>query len=139
MPGIFDTQIMLLQKSLDFRTQRHNVLASNIANVETPGYKAKDLIFENALGAALKAHVPGPLTVTHRNHMDGRDQTPLEMVQPETIRTGNPVSTLDGNSVDMEREMAKLAENQIAYQVLAQMISKKFAGLRAVIREGESQ
>ena len=54
-----------------------------------------------------------------------------------SIRSGNPVGSLDGNSVDMEREMAKLGENQIMYQVMAQLISARFRGLRNVIKEGQ--
>ncbi len=137
MEGLYDTQVTLLQRALDFRTDRHNVLASNIANVETPGFKAKDLVFERALGAALKAQEPGPLTVTHPKHMDGRDITALEMVVPKQIRATSPVGSVDGNTVDLEREMAKLAENQIVYQFMTRMISSKFQTLRDVIREGE--
>ena len=139
MEGLYDTRFTLLQKALDFRVARHNVLASNIANVETPGYKARDLVFEKALGQALKAHQPGPLTVTHPKHMDGRNITPLELVQPKSIRSGSPVGSLDGNTVDMEREMAKLAENQIVYQVITRLLNQKFQMMREVIREGEGQ
>jgi flagellar basal-body rod protein FlgB len=108
-----------------------------VANIETPGYKAKELVFEQALGDALKSQEPGPLQTTNARHLDGRGATRLEMVKPRIIDSANPVGSVDGNSVDMEREMAKLAENQIAYQSLAQMISQKFMQLRTVIREGE--
>jgi flagellar basal-body rod protein FlgB len=137
MAGLFDRDITLLELSLDFRAHRNNLLAGNIANIETPGYKAKDLVFEKALGNALKAQEPGPMVTTHPRHMDGRNATPLERVQPQAILSANPVGSVDGNSVDLEREMAKLAENQINYQALAQMISHKFLQLRTVIREGE--
>jgi flagellar basal-body rod protein FlgB len=137
MAGIFDRDITLLERSLDFRARRNTLLSSNVANIETPGYKAKDLVFEQALGKALKAQEPGPMVTTHARHLDGRMATPLELVQPQTIQSANPVGSVDGNSVDLEREMAKLAENQIAYQSLAQMISHKFMQLRSVIREGE--
>ncbi|MDH4246853.1 MAG: flagellar basal body rod protein FlgB [Deltaproteobacteria bacterium] len=135
--GIFDRHTQLLQKSLDFRSRRNNVLASNVANVETPGYKAKDLVFEQALGQAMASTEPGPLQVTNSKHLDGRNLVPLAGVQPLEIRTSNPVGSLDDNSVDLEREMAKLAENQVLYQGLTQMISHKFLQLRASIREGE--
>jgi flagellar basal-body rod protein FlgB len=137
MAGIFDRDITLLERSLDFRSRRNNLLAGNIANIETPGYKAKDLVFEQALGAALKSQEPGPMVTTNRRHMSGNNPTPLEMVQPRTIQSANSVGSVDGNSVDLEREMAKLAENQIDYQALAQMISHKLLQLRTVIREGE--
>ena len=71
--------------------------------------------------------------------MDGRNITPLELVQPKSIRSGSPVGSLDGNTVDMEREMAKLAENQIVYQVITRLLNQKFQMMREVIREGEGQ
>ncbi len=138
MKGIFGTHLGLLQKSLDFRVRRNVLLASNVANVETPGYKARDLVFEKALGAAMKAREPGPLRVTHPLHFDGRTRTPLQLVEPAVIRTANPVGSLDGNTVDLEREMAKLGENQLVYHALTRMTSFKFQELKAVIREGES-
>ncbi|MDH5751185.1 MAG: flagellar basal body rod protein FlgB [Deltaproteobacteria bacterium] len=134
--SIFDRHVDLLHKSLDMRSRRNNLLSGNIANVETPGYKSKDLVFEQALGKAMKADIPGPLRITDSRHMDGRGLVPLEQVQPEVILTSNPVGNLDDNSVDLEREMAKLAENQLNYQGLTQMIGHKFAQLRASIREG---
>jgi flagellar basal-body rod protein FlgB len=137
MDRIFDKQITLLRKALDFRFLRQNMLAANVANVETPGYKAKDLIFEKALGEAMRAEEPGPLRVTNPRHFDGRKLTPLELVKPEVIRSANAVGSLDGNSVDLEREMAKVAENQMAYEVLTQILTSKFRGLRIAIREGE--
>jgi len=137
MAGIFDRHIDLVHKSLDFRTRRNGILSTNIANMETPGYKAKDLVFENALGKAMKADIPGPLNTTHSAHRDGRNIVPLDLVQPNVIRTSNPVGSLDGNSVDLEREMVKLGENQVVYQALTQMISHKFTTLRLSIREGQ--
>lgn len=139
MPGIFDTHITLLERSLDFRAQRNALLAGNVANLETPGYKAKDLIFETALAKAMQARTPGPLTVTNPRHLDGRNATPLEMVKPVLIRSGNPIASLDGNSVDIEREMAKIGENQVAYQALIQMLTHKFLALKTAIRDGDQQ
>jgi len=137
MNRLFDKHFTLLGKSLDFRFMRQNMLAANVANAETPGYKAQDLVFEKALGTAMHAHEPGPLRVTNARHLDGRIATPLEGVKPEVIRAGNPVAALDQNSVDVEREMAKVAENQVAYETLTQILSNKFRGLRLAIREGE--
>lgn len=137
MRGIFDQHLQLLHKTMDFRARRNTVLSSNIANVETPGYKAKDLVFENALGEAMRAHLPGPLDVTDTRHLDGRQVLPLSEVKPDVIRTSNPVAGIDENSVDLEREMVKLGENQVVYQALAQMVSHKFGQLRMSIREGD--
>lgn len=136
MGKLFDVNFSLLQKSLDFRTKRNSLLASNVANLETPGYKARDLVFENALGKAVKAQLPGPLRVTNSKHMDGRRAVPLDLVKPKLIQTASPDAALDGNTVNLETEMAKLAENQVAYQAYTQMISLKFQALKNAIREG---
>ena len=137
MRGIFDTHTQLLHRSLDFRAKRNSLLSGNIANIETPGYKAKDLVFERSLNRAMKANLPGPLNVTNSRHFDGRQILPLHLVKPEVIRTSNPVGNVDGNSVDLEREMVKLGENQVVYQAMTRMISAKFAALRLSIREGD--
>ena len=137
MADLFDTRFMLLQKSLDFRTQRNALLGSNIANLETPAFKAKDMVFEKALGKAMQAQQPGPLRVTNSKHFDGRGATPLTLVKPRVIQTASPSGSLDQNSVNLETEMAKLAENQLAYQALTQMIGYKFRILKTAIREGD--
>jgi flagellar basal-body rod protein FlgB len=138
MDRLFSRHFTLLEKSLDFRFLRQNMLAANVANVETPGYQAKDLVFEKALGEAMNAHLPGPLRVTDPRHFDGRPPTPLERVTPQVIHSANPVGALDGNTVDLEREMAKVAENQLAYDALTEILARKFRGLRLAIREGEA-
>ena len=138
MAKLFDVQFALLQKSLNFRTKRNSLLASNVANLETPGYKSRDLVFEDALGKALKARMPGPLTVTNAKHLDGSRALPLDLVQPQLIQTATPDAALDGNTVNLETEMAKLAENQLAYQAFSQMISHKFQVLKTAIREGSA-
>jgi flagellar basal-body rod protein FlgB len=137
MAGLFDRNVTLLERSLDFRAKRNGLLAANVANVETPGYKAKDLVFEQALAEALHAVRPGPLATDNPRHIQPTNPPPLERVKGSVIDSANPIGSLDGNSVDLEKEMAKLAENQVAYQALVQMISHKFSQLRTAIREGE--
>lgn len=134
---LFDNHFSLLEKSMDFRSRRNALLASNVANLETPGYRARDLVFEKALGTAMKAHLPGPLNITNAKHFDGRQALPVTLVQPKVIESGNPVGNLDGNTVDLEKEMAKLGENQLAYQALSQMVSHRFSQLKAVLRQGD--
>ncbi|MDH4224512.1 MAG: flagellar basal body rod protein FlgB [Deltaproteobacteria bacterium] len=137
MDSLFDTRLSLLQKSLDLRSARNNLLASNIANAETPGYKARDLVFEKALGEAMQSQTPGPLQVTDRRHLDGRQPLPVEMVNGEMIQSGNPVGSLDDNSVNLETEMAKLGENQVSYNALTRMMNYKFNLLKTVLSQGD--
>ncbi len=136
MTGLFDTHTQLLHKALDLGSRRNAILSSNLANVETPGYKAKDLVFERALDQAMKARIPGPLQTTDARHLDGRMRIPLAQVKGESIRAYNPVPGQDDNSVDLEKESVKLAENQLLYQGLTRMIGHKFSVLRHAIQEG---
>lgn len=135
MKSIFDPHFQLLHKAMDLRSERNTVLAGNVANAETPGYKAKDLVFEKELASAMDARRPGQLRVTDPDHFDGRRDVQLAEVQGSVIRSANPVGNADGNSVDLEKEMAKLGENQIAYQALSRMISHKVSVLRHAISE----
>ena len=75
MSGLFGNNIFTIaQKSLDFRTSRHDLLASNVANKDTPGYQAEDLVFRASLEKALQAEQPGPLKQTDSRQGDGRDE-----------------------------------------------------------------
>ncbi len=136
LPRLFDVHFSLLGKSLDFRAKRNSLLAGNLANVETPGYKAKDMVFEKALGKAMHSLEPGPLKVSHPNHNDGHFPLPVHQVSATVIETATPDASLDGNTVDLETEMAKLAENQLMFNGLVQMMGHKFRLLKMAIREG---
>ena len=79
---MFNSKIFtLLHKTLDFRTQRQDLLTSNIANKDTPGYKAEDMVCEKSLEKALHADEPGLLNIKDPRHFDGRNTPPLEMVK----------------------------------------------------------
>jgi flagellar basal-body rod protein FlgB len=134
---MFDNKIFtLLQKTLDFRTQRQDLLASNIANKDTPGYKAEDLVFERSLEKAMYADVPGPLKTTNEKHFDGRNTPPLELVKGQRIHSASPFPDFDGNTVDLDREMAKMAENQLMYNASIRMLTHQFRMLKTAITEG---
>ena len=120
---------------MDFRTQRHDLLASNVANKDTPGYSAQDLVFENRLKKALHADEPGLLQTTHPLHMDGNNTPPIDLVKARRITSAAPFVGFDGNSVDLDREMAKMAENQLMYNATTQMVSHHFKMLKAAIAE----
>ena len=134
---MFDNKIFtLLQKTLDFRTQRQDLLASNIANKDTPGFKAEDMVFEKSLEKALHAEEPGPLKTTDVKHFDGRNTPALELVKAQRIHSASPFPDFDGNTVDLDREMAKMAENQLMYNASIRMLSHKFKMLKTAITEG---
>ena len=139
MSGLFGNNIFTIaQKSLDFRTSRHDLLASNVANKDTPGYQAEDLVFRASLEKALQAEQPGPLKQTDSRHFDGRNTPPLNEVEAQRILSASPYPDFDGNTVDLDREMAKIAENQLMYNATLRMMAKKFSGLKSAISEGRS-
>lgn len=133
---LFDRNLELLSKSLELREKRNSMIASNVANRETPGYRAQDLVFEKALDKALHSDKPGPLKVADPRHFDGVQREPLEDVQGRQINSFNPDPKMDGNTVDLDKEMAKLAENQLMYQASVRSVNWKFRLLKSAIMEG---
>lgn len=133
---LFDYTIHTAGKVMDLRSRRHELIISNLANADTPGYKSFDLMVEKAIAAQKKPVGPVQLERTHAGHMHvsgGRGQNlRAHMVQNEDPNTMRG----DGNTVDMDREMSNLASNQLLYKVSAQILSKKFQGLKSIIQGG---
>jgi len=132
--NVFVGVIHLLGEVLNIRSARHEVLAANIANADTPGYRAVDLVFEEELKKAARSDGEKGMTQTHPKHFSNRQSAnPI----PGRVEPTGPTSIrMDGNSVDVERQMVKLAENSLMYEAAVQMLTKKFRGLKEVIREG---
>ena len=129
----FDPVIGALNTSLNLRQLNQNVISSNIANADTPGYKAKAVEFEGALREALGVEhrlVPEVTSPEHRKHLE------TEAVEPVIYEDPNGVESLDGNTVDRASEMAKLAENQILYDSSAELLKRKLGMLKYAITEG---
>ena len=129
----FDPIIGALNTSLNLRLMNQNVISSNIANADTPGYKAKAVEFESALRDALGIGDQLPATETNPNH---RVHRMTDSVMPEIYEEVNSVESLDGNTVDRASEMAKLAENQLLYDASTEMLKRKLGMLKYVIGEG---
>ena len=132
--GIFGSTVELLGKTLDLRAKRHTMISANLANMETPGYAASDLSFEGQLKSALK---DGPKSggVTHPRHIPLKGASAsLEKVQGDVVEVSSRNMGPDGNGVEMESEMGRLAENQIMYNASVQLLSKKFEELKQAIK-----
>jgi flagellar basal-body rod protein FlgB len=129
---IDDSTMKALEASLKFRQMRQELISSNIANAETPGYKAKKLSFEEALARALD--VDGELSMKSEDgqHYDvgGGGFNNLE---PEVSENPNGVVSEDGNTVERDKEMADMAENQIMYNASVQLMNKKLGLLKYVV------
>ncbi len=131
--GGFDPIIGALNTSLNLRLANQNVISSNIANADTPGYKSKAMEFEQTFRNAL--HSGGPIQVeqTAQGHLGPHMTDP---VHPEIYDDPNGVESLDGNTVDRSAEMAKLAENQLLYDASTEILKRKLGMLKYAISEG---
>src|SRR4029434_1184601 len=116
-----------LHKTLDLRQQRHTVLASNIANAETPGFIAKDVRFEEALrAAATPPPQPPPLAQTHPEHSPHIYLPSIHNMQ-RTVFTPPPDDVgRELNTVSIDREMAKLTTNPLHYNGSVEILSRAF-------------
>lgn len=128
--GLFGGTINLLGRSLDIRSMRHNLISSNIANQETPGYKAVDIDFKTALSTA--EGEPLPLTKSDERHAGGIYGGSAGTVSAQETGVDEGY---DKNSVNIEKEMAKMAENTMMYNAAAEILARKFKGLESAIRD----
>ena len=108
--------VNLVEKALSVRSFYHKILSENIANVETPNYKEKDIDFLGEI----------------QRQMAG---TPNIEVKEKTDDDG--INRLDGNTVNIEKQMVKMTENNMIYNSLVQVITKKFSMMRYMINEGK--
>jgi flagellar basal-body rod protein FlgB len=111
-------RIQLLTRLLDVAALRQDVIAQNVANVNTPGYTTMGVNFEDALKDAL---APG----------SGQQ---LADVEPQVAPGAGGALRADGNNVDVDLEMARLQKNAIYFQVYAQMLANDLAEFRSAIR-----
>jgi flagellar basal-body rod protein FlgB len=127
-----DHMSLLMRKALDFQSQRHLLVSSNISNLDTPGYKAKDIDFKGALKEAM-GHDGLRMDKTHPGHI-GPGMNSLKTLQPEVYEEPDAARS-NGNNVNIDKEMTKLAENQIAYSATVQLKTKRDSAIRSAIRE----
>jgi flagellar basal-body rod protein FlgB len=133
MPISFDSALGIHDQALALRSRRAEMLASNIANADTPGYKAKDIDFKAALSQAqdqLANSQAGRLYTTQSNHIAVNTAMPSEQT---LYRIPNQPS-LDGNTVDPQLEKAAFAENALRYQASLQFLDGKFKSMMAALK-----
>lgn len=118
-----DQSVAPLSNHLRHRAMRHGAIASNIANVDTPGYKAVDVTFKAALESAT-----GRMAVTNRRHMEPAGFSAMM----DVVELGGDARR-DGNNVNIDHEMVKLAENQLEYRFLSRRLKAKFDKIKEAI------
>ena len=133
MPLSLDSYLGVHQKALSLYGQRTAVLANNIANADTPNFKAQDVDFKSLLGAAAGAGSQASLALagTHSAHLN-------TAAAPEAAGAGLkyrvPLApSLDGNTVDVQLEQAAFADNSVRYQAALAFLADKFKGLLSAI------
>lgn len=134
MKSLFADHINLTARVMDLQLQRQNVVSSNLANINTPGYKARSLEFEKELQAALGLSESGTVARTHPRHLPHAFDP--DSVEGKITRDFTPRVVQGVDSVDLDKEMAAMAKNNLLYSALSTVIQKNFAGLKQVIQDG---
>lgn len=129
-----DPTLGRIQAALDNLTTYQKVVSHNIANLDTPGYRAKTISpFEAQLRKALRSRDTLGVARTHQTHL--ADVAPGELTPRVTERTG-VMARVDGNTVSMDREMVELVEASLKYRALAQLASKRLLLFKTIVMEG---
>lgn len=129
----WDAWTKIYERTLDVRGAIHGVVAANVANEETPGYRAMHLPFKEALDSAMNGTGPLTLFITHPNHSGGSN-----LDNPQFLRVMAPLggSGMDGNTVNLEQQMTLMAENSLLYMAVGQFLTGQMNGWKSAIKEG---
>lgn len=134
--GLFGGTIALLQRVLDLRSRNHQVIAANIANADTPGYKAFRMHVDEALQRGTGNRSTLPLQISRPGHLQkashGSERAAVSMERAAAYSLRG-----DGNTVDLDRAMGRLTKNSLQYNAAAQILHRKFQGLKSAIRGGK--
>ncbi len=125
----------VLEKSLNASSLQHRMTSNNIANVDTPGYKRSEVVFQSKLNEVLngtnKTYLP--LKITNEKHIPITPYMTVEDVNPEIVTKNETSMRNDKNNVDIDSEMAMMAENTAYYSTLSKLTSLKLNMLKSVI------
>ncbi len=130
MMKIFSSSIQSLERGLQYSAKKHEVTSHNIANVDTPNYKRREVqpTFQQIYNSALSANK------TDKRHLDFSNSPS----STHSVKTAINSYSHNGNNVDIDKEMSELAENQIYYYTLVDQLSGKFQSLQNVIKGGRN-
>jgi len=132
MPLFNEGVMQYLNSGLDAASLRQEVTANNLANMNTPGFKSSHVSFEDELQKARGDDGKVQLRQTHPQH---QPQKPHE-IEPRVETNESTTRRIDGNNVDLEKEMINLVENQLRYNTMTQQTRDRFDTWRYVINEG---
>ena len=126
MPPLFNKTFDVLSNMLTYRSKRHQVILSNVTNIDTPGFTGTDLTFRNDLREAVVSKGKVQMSKTQDRHM-GPEQNKNDSGNFEVRETEE--------AVKVDTEMANLSENNLMYNVTVDMLARKFRGLQTVLKE----
>jgi flagellar basal-body rod protein FlgB len=131
-----DPMIDAMGSYLTRLSKRQQIVASNLANIDTPGYKTKDISFYATMEELL-TQGPAPLRASRPEHnaMSGLSFAPRE---PEVFEAPGLPMRADRNNVDIDREMLKLGETSFGYSLMTQLLRGKFRNLSSAINDGRT-
>lgn len=129
---IFGPTHQMIGRSLDISARRHNLIAGNIANMDTIGYVSRDLDFQKTLKQAMEGPEPDFLDKTHSSHLSFNEANPYSLNGEKS--TAVDIYQLD--SVNIDTEMMNLMENNIKYRTTTELLLRKMAILNYAIDEG---
>jgi flagellar basal-body rod protein FlgB len=129
--SLFNNTFNVLSQSLSYASLKNQTISNNIANVDTPNYKAQDVAFKDVLNAATTSF---EAKRTHPKHLSFNNTNNWSSFQVVTRQ--NTTYNHNGNNVDIDKEMTELAKNQIYYQALVDRMNGKFNSLQTVIKGG---
>jgi flagellar basal-body rod protein FlgB len=129
MSSIFGT-VDVAQRALDYHLARHNVLASNVANVDTPGFRPLELVRAEEADA-LTGNLPIARTQEAHFGVAGQAEGQLYVEQERVVQPGG-----DGNTVSLEREMSKVAANELRYDGVNRIVRQQLGILRYAANDG---
>lgn len=110
-------QMQLLSKAMSLRLKRHAAIAGNIANADTPGYRPKAVAFEDALQKASDSKTVGNVS----------------KIREKVFKVDDGVPKANGNSVDLDAQMARMTENSLLYNATAEFVGRKMSMIKRVI------
>jgi flagellar basal-body rod protein FlgB len=133
---IFDKTMASLERSLNYRSMNQKLIVSNIANMDTPNYKAFKMMVDEKMQEPSNAEPQLNMTRTQVGHLDITGNA-TDLGRVERMENNSLSLRGDGNTVELDTEMANLAENTLMYNTATRIISNKFKLLRDVIKGGQ--
>lgn len=138
--NLFNFTHQLLERSMKVRAARHEILSANIANADTPGFRPKDVDFKSLMSAAVdeKQTIAAAGGERRGDDFAGNHNVDIQSMvyEPEFPDSRHGEERLDGNAVSIDRQMALMSENSLAYEASLTLLSRALAGLRYAIGEG---